>query len=121
VAALPACDPAPIAPSARFAWGVASGDPTPRAVIVWTRLAVERDTTVRCDVFRDVAERELVTSASASAVAARDGCVKLDVVGLEPATTYYFRFVTEDGDASPLGRTRTLPEGEVARMRAWRS
>ncbi|MBN8616618.1 MAG: alkaline phosphatase D family protein [Deltaproteobacteria bacterium] len=117
VAALPACDPQPVVPSARFAWGVASGDPTSRAVMVWTRLAVDRDTTIRCDVFRDASERELVTSASASAMPARDGCVKLDVVGLEPATTYYFRFVTEEGDASPLGRTRTLPEGEVARMR----
>jgi alkaline phosphatase D len=38
------------------------------------------------------------------------------VTGLAPATTYYYRFEAE-GSRSPVGRTRTLPQGRAARLR----
>ena len=38
----------------------------------------------------------------------RDHTVKVDVGGLEPATTYWYRFSAGD-DVSPVGRTRTAP------------
>ncbi len=116
VSALPACDPAPVVPSERFAWGVASGDPTARSVILWTRLAVERDEEVTCDVFADPRARAPLATETGLAAVDRDGCVKLDVGGLAPDTTYYYRFRV-GLEASPLGRTRTLPEGEVSHLR----
>jgi alkaline phosphatase D len=115
-ALLPACEPAPPPPSSRFAWGVASGDPTPRSVIVWTRLAVSAPEELELEVFEDPDASVRVGRDLALAEPARDGCVKVDVEGLEPGRTYWFRFRTADG-ASPLGRTRTLPEGPLAHVR----
>lgn len=113
---LPACEPEHVTPSPRFAWGVASGDPTSRSVILWTRVEVSAIEELTCDVFEDRAQTRVVTSEVALADPGRDGCVKLDVEGLAPDTTYYFRF-RAGADASPLGRTRTLPEGDVDRLR----
>jgi alkaline phosphatase D len=111
----PACAE-PVAPTEGFAWGVASGDPTARSVILWTRLAVEVPTEVRVEVFRDPEASDLVVEELALADPERDGCVKIDVEGLVPATTYYYRF-SAPGAVSDLGRTRTLPEGAVDRVR----
>lgn len=46
----------------------------------------------------------------------RDWTVKVEVAGLEPGTTYYYRFAAS-GEVSSLGRTRTLPEGDLDRLR----
>lgn len=116
VTVLPACEPAPIVPSGRFAWGVASGDPTSETVILWTRLEVDRDEELECRLFRDAAQTEPVLAARAHARVERDGTVKLRVQGLSPDTTYYFRFFA-GADASPLGRTRTLPTGDPSHLR----
>ena len=48
--------------------------------------------------------------------AARDFTVKIDATGLEPATTYYYRFEAS-GEQSPIGRTRTLPRPTSSRVR----
>ena len=48
--------------------------------------------------------------------AARDFTVKVDVTGLDPATTYYYRFESER-TRSPIGRTRTLPRGPSSHLR----
>lgn len=45
-----------------------------------------------------------------------DFCVKIDVRGLEPSATYYFGFES-GGEMSPVGRTRTLPEGRTDGVR----
>ncbi|PKP90568.1 MAG: alkaline phosphatase, partial [Alphaproteobacteria bacterium HGW-Alphaproteobacteria-16] len=37
------------------------------------------------------------------------------VTGLTPATRYFYRFIAPDGSMSPVGRTKTLPLGAVAR------
>jgi alkaline phosphatase D len=104
-------------PSAeRFLWGVASGDPTTSAVLLWTRLAVERPEEVEVRVYRDPGETEAVASELGLADPERDGCVKIDLEGLEPGTTYYYRFHAGSA-SSALGRTRTLPEGGLARAR----
>lgn len=103
-------------PSGRFAWGVASGDPTTRSVIFWTRLAVSAPEELTLEVFDDPGASVPVTTELALADPERDGCVKVDLEGLSPGTTYYFRFRAQDG-VSPLGRTRTLPEGPVDRAR----
>jgi alkaline phosphatase D len=47
----------------------------------------------------------------------RDHTAKITVSGLAPGRHYHFRFVAPDGSVSPIGRTRTLPEGPVASFR----
>ena len=114
---LPACggggsdgDPIPTPPgSGPFRHGVASGDPLPDRVVLWTR--VTPDTTgsvaVNCIVATDTALANVVATLSLTTDAARDYTVKVDVTGLTPATTYYYRFAVA-GTSSPIGRTRTL-------------
>ncbi len=105
-------------PDGLFALGVASGDPAPDGVVLWTRLApqplagggmpVGMDVFVRWQVARDAAMTDLV----ADGLTKTDGTVAhslhIDVSGLAPDTTYYYRFTT-GGQVSPVGRTRTAP------------
>ena len=46
-----------------------------------------------------------------TAEAAADGCVKVLVTALEPATTYHYRF-SYGGATSRVGRTRTAPSDD---------
>jgi alkaline phosphatase D len=102
-----------------FRHGVASGDPLADRVILWTRItpaSPRAAVTVRWEVAADPALRQVVARGLEVTDAARDHTVKVDVAGLRPATTYYYRFIHE-GVASPIGRTRTLPAGATPRVR----
>jgi alkaline phosphatase D len=100
-----------------FRHGVASGDPLADRVILWTRVTTGVETaTVRLVVARDPKLARVVGRSEVQTGAARDYTVKVDVTGLDPGTTYYYRF--ESGGAqSAVGRTRTLPRRGVSRMR----
>jgi alkaline phosphatase D len=92
-----------------FGHGVASGDPTTDAVVLWTRVSgVDGPTPVDWAVARDEAFSDVVASGQTSAEAEHDYCVHVDVGGLEPDTHYFYGFRT-GGTDSPVGRTRTLP------------
>lgn len=103
-----------------FAHGVASGDPLADRVILWTRVTVADPGTapipVRWVVARDPGLRDVVSSGVQDALAARDWTVKVDAVGLEAATTYYYRFEAL-GARSIVGRTRTAPAGDADHLR----
>ncbi|MDX2729436.1 MULTISPECIES: alkaline phosphatase D family protein [unclassified Streptomyces] len=104
-----------------FLHGVASGDPLPDGILLWTRVTPTpdavpgsgrgADTAVRWEVAEDKEFARIVAQGSTVAEAASDHTVKADVRGLAPATTYWFRFSAGDGGAvrSPAGRTRTAP------------
>lgn len=64
--------------------------------------------TVRWTVATDPGFLRNVRSGTYVATADRDHTVKIDVAGLEPSTTYYFRFAF-GAERSPIGRTRTAP------------
>lgn len=103
-----------------FAHGVASGDPLSDRVILWTRVTPpEPQETVEVTV-EVAADREFANPAgspvTAIAGADRDYTVKVDFEGLEAGTVYYYRF-RAGGVESPVGRTRTLPEGDVSSVR----
>lgn len=93
-----------------FTHGVASFDPTAEAVLLWTRAPGTR--ALRWHVSRDAAAADVVAEGTVSVPDDADGCVTVDVAGLEPATTYHYWF-THEGALSPLGRTRTLPRGRT--------
>lgn len=118
----PAPSPAPV-PSPTpttlpsFKHAVASGDPLPDAVLLWTRLSdAEADTAVQWQIAVDQTFTSLIASGSATARAEADYTVKVDVLGLAPATAYFYRFIA-GGVASPTGRTRTAPTAAVDALR----
>lgn len=98
-----------------FRHGVASGDPLPNSVILWTRVTPEDETTteriaVKYTVFKPGDESAIAASGIAETSASRDFTVKVDAGGLEPDTVYAYAFsvVTENGVIdSPTGRTKT--------------
>ncbi len=112
----------------QFAHGVASGDPVPDGVLLWTRVTPVPDATpgsgvgpsveVRWEVATDSAFANVVQSGGAQTGADRDHTVKVAVGGLAPATVHYYRF-SLDGVRSGTGRTRTAPatDAEVAKLR----
>jgi alkaline phosphatase D len=124
---------APAAGRARFAsypftLGVASGDPLPDGVVLWTRLAPdpladdgrgglpERRYTVRWEVAEDEAFRRRVAAGRRRAVPELGHAVHAEVSGLAPGREYFFRFIAGD-EVSPVGRTRTAPAGRVDQVR----
>jgi alkaline phosphatase D len=93
-----------------FVHGVASGDPTPETVVIWTRVTTdEDDAAVAWRVARDEALTDIVASGEARAQSQHDHCVHVDVGGLSPATTYFYAFEC-GGERSPVARTRTLSD-----------
>jgi alkaline phosphatase D len=114
----PACEPT--LGEAYFPQSIASGDPRPDTVILWTRVA-DPDATGDLEVELEVALDEAFTQPISldggarmklTAEAAFDRCVKARLTGLSPATDYYYRFFyTRAGEClmSRTGRTRTAP------------
>jgi alkaline phosphatase D len=103
---------------ATFQHGVASGDPTPRRVVIWTRVSGAHGSApvaVRWRMAEVDGERP-AGHGQTLATAEADWTVRIDVGGLRPDTRYRFAFEV-NGEASPSGLTRTLPEGDVAAIR----
>ncbi|MDT6985567.1 alkaline phosphatase D family protein [Streptomyces lusitanus] len=121
LAAAPAARAARSAPA--FLHGVASGDPLPDGVLLWTRVTpvpeaapgsgTGPDTEVSWTVARDRAFTDVVARGTVLATAASDHTVKADIRGLRPATDYWFRFSAGGAD-SPVARTRTAPAADAA-------
>jgi alkaline phosphatase D len=120
---------------ADFLHGVASGDPLADRVMLWSRVTLsprtiasiaraELEARQRPDLLHKLRELQVVAlkwevaldadfkrkvrTGVAVAEPERDYTVKVDVDGLQPGRTYYYRFLGR-GLASPVGRTKTLP------------
>ena len=102
----------------RFPHGVASGDPQPDGVVLWTRVeAMEGNNdyiNVRVQISRQPEFADVVLDEMLATTPATDHTLRLVVQGLEPDTTYFYRFVA-GGDQSRLGRTRTAPSPNMER------
>jgi alkaline phosphatase D len=109
-------------PDPLFTDGVLSGDPGARRVVLWSRIDPSLDrrdgVPVGVEVARDAefTPSGVVAWHTVQATAEHDHTVALDVEDLEPGTTYYYRF-TARGRTSPIGRTKTAPEGGIDRVR----
>jgi alkaline phosphatase D len=109
VAALPGA--ASAAAPDLFPLGVASGDPLPDGVILWTRLVrpgLSRRVEVEWQVARDERFRRPVRSGRGWARPELAHSVHVDARGLDPGREYFYRFRAL-GAISPAGRTRTAP------------
>lgn len=100
-----------------FTLGVASGDPWPDSVVLWTRLAPDplngggmgRETVeVAWDIAADDKMRKIIRSGTALARPEFGHSVHVEAEGLEPGRWYWYRFRTA-GEESRIGRTRTMP------------
>lgn len=102
--------------SQAFPQGVASGDPKPDSVVLWTRvvdpLSFEVDVSVRLQMAtaRSFAAGTLIVDQMFTALAENARCLRIKVTGLAPRKTYFYRFLTQDGSEQSMpGRTRTAP------------
>ncbi|MDX1580076.1 MAG: alkaline phosphatase D family protein [Alphaproteobacteria bacterium] len=103
-------------PTVSFDHGIASGDPTQDAVIIWTRVTPLEEgpsIPVTWTVATDEDLRDVVRSGTFAAGPERDYTVKVDVTGLASGSTYFYRFNVSD-QMSETGQTLTFPEGAVA-------
>ncbi|MEV6559187.1 alkaline phosphatase D family protein [Nocardia sp. NPDC051756] len=101
-----------------FRHGVASGDPLPGGVILWTRVTVSEEAapgsgagesaSVRWEVAADEGFGSVAAAGNVTATADSDHTVKVDVSGLAPGTVYFYRF-SALGETSATARTRTAP------------
>ena len=91
--------------------GVASGDPDPNSVILWTRRPYETGTRqiLTVEVAEDEAFRRVVAHAPAPVSAAADWTTRVLVGRLKPGRVYWYRFTDKDGNGSRIGRTITAP------------
>jgi alkaline phosphatase D len=102
----------PLLRGGRFSQGVMSGDPTPRSIVLWTRIAgVERGGAVKLEVARDRGFRRVVASERIATNGNIDHTVKARIAGLRPSERYFYRFETQDRQ-SPVGRFRTAPPAD---------
>jgi alkaline phosphatase D len=103
-----------------FALGVASGDPLPDGVVLWTRLAPQplaadgkggmppRPVSVRYEVATDDRFRNVVRRGTVQARPELGHSVHPEVWGLLPDREYFYRF-SAGSEVSPVGRTKTAP------------
>jgi alkaline phosphatase D len=96
-----------------FTHSVASGEPGAGTMLLWTRYvpADGGPATLRVEVSATRDFARVVAGGAQTTGPWRDHTAKITVDGLRPATAYFFRFVAPDGSFSPVGRTRTLPDG----------
>lgn len=103
-----------------FTLGLASGDPTPTGVVLWTRLAVEplaadgrggmpsRDVPVQWQIADNPRMHRPVDRGTVVARAAGAHSVHVEVEGLRPGREYWYRFKV-GAFVSAVARTRTAP------------
>ena len=105
-----------------FSLGVASGDPLPDGVVLWTRLAPRplegggmpmTPVRVSWEVARDSAFRSIERTGDALARPELGHSVHVEVSGLQPGREYFYRFLA-GGEVSQTGRTKTAPPAGAA-------
>ncbi len=93
-----------------FIYGVASGDPTPQQVIIWTAIEPTfgiSSSNILWELALDEHFCHLVQTGNTSIDAATDWTLSIDLQNLNSFTTYYYRFFDNSGNCSAIGRTRT--------------
>ena len=103
-----------------FTLGIASGDPAPDGMVLWTRLAPEpldpegtggmdaKDVPVQWQLAEDPGFANVVRAGQATASAVDAHTLHIEVTGLRPGREYWYRFRT-GMHMSGVGHTRTAP------------
>jgi alkaline phosphatase D len=105
---------------APFYHGVASGDPMPNKVIIWTRVTPDTISSIPVSISwqmaTDTGMTSIVQAGKLTTSNSADYTVKVDVTGLIANTWYYYEF-SYNGKKSPRGRTRTAPNNNADSLR----
>ena len=101
-----------------FRHGVASGDPLPDAVVIWSRATPPQrgPLTVRWKVAADPGLVDVVACGTEVADDSSDYTIKVDVSGLHSSTDYYYCFEAFS-TRSAVGHTKTLPRASADHVR----
>ena len=101
-----------------FTHSVASGEPGQDTMLLWTRYVPADGGAVklRAEISKTADFAKIASGGEQITGPWRDHTAKITVEGLEPGTSYFYRFVGPDGSFSPVGRTKTLPAGNVGRF-----
>ncbi|MXO98332.1 alkaline phosphatase [Altererythrobacter xixiisoli] len=100
-----------------FTHNVASGEPRAASVMLWTRyVPTSGEARLSWQVAESADFARIVAEGSVTARPEQDHCVKPVAEGLQPGRWYFYRFMDGSGQASPVGRTRTLPQGPTQRF-----
>ena len=100
-----------------FTLGVASGDPSPDGVVLWSRLArsaleaagaADQAVGVDWEIAEDEGFTRIARSGSALATPQLGHSVHIELAGLEPGREYFYRLMA-GGQVSPVARTKTAP------------
>ena len=94
---------------APFHFGVASGDPLPTQVVIWTKLVLSDDVfaSVQWEISTDMNWQQITQQGSVLTDSSVGFTVKVDVKELDPGTQYYYRF-NYQGKYSTTGVTKTV-------------
>src|SRR3954465_12028330 len=97
--------------------GVASGDPGPDSVILWTRRPFDQGArhALTVEIAEDQGFHRIVAQAPAVVSAAADWTCRVLAGGLKPVRVYWYRFTDAEGKGSRLGRTITAPRPNDSR------
>ena len=97
--------------SEHYPQGVASGDPDPHSIILWTRRPYDSGgrRLLTVEVAEDEAFKRVVAHARTRVAAESDWTTRVLVGGLKPAHRYWYRFTDAEGNGSRIGRTITAP------------
>lgn len=112
----------PTATKLKFTHGVASGDPYPNSVIIWTRAVPDGvdqtrhlygkapSTCVSWEISDSDKFENILDNGETETSGEVDYTVKIEAGNLQPFSTYYYRFKSCDGKiVSDVGRTKTIP------------
>lgn len=103
----------------QFSHGVASGDPTANAVIIWTRAIPLRDDKkiqVAWEVAKEASFDKVIRAGMVNTSAQQDFTIKVDLRDLEPDTQYFYRFIGA-GQISFSGKTKTLSNSHIDQIK----
>ena len=105
---------------APFYHGVASGDPRPDSVIIWTRVTPDNNHSGPIQgqwrIATDTNMLNIISTGSFTTDSSIDYTVKLDIGGLQAYSYYYYDF-SVNGEYSLIGRTKTAPSGDIDSLR----
>lgn len=104
---------------AAFNYGVASGDPLADRVILWTHAKISNDASIPLtwQIAADANFSPILFSGKVMASVDTGFTAKVDATGLSANTEYFYRFVAPNNSVSAVGRTRTLPVGNVSEVK----
>ncbi|MBY0506625.1 MAG: alkaline phosphatase D family protein [Bryobacteraceae bacterium] len=107
-----------------FSAGVASGDPLPDGMILWTKLIADPrkkqswqsgSVAIYWTVASDALMRNVVAGGTAYATPDFDHALHIDVRGLAPNRWYWYQF-SAPGFVSDIGRTKTAPATAIPQV-----